>query len=224
MSVKMKNIANNILSSLFSIYYLEKNIRDKVQESLLNNSIKKNIFNYYLINNSFLTTFKKIFQYDEIFNYILFRQINGKKDNIIKNELLKEKKNPYDYLLLTDRNKIYLLFKDNNFLSPIFKLNDNIAYFEDYGIIDENIYNLIIAFSKCFNEKITDGGVQKSQAIIDGGKIIIKYSDVLCLLIANLNNEDLYNIERIYNFSSKKEIDEIFKKIKDSTIKEDLCL
>ena len=110
------NSTEEIISSILLIINLEKTFRNLAPQA--KNSVSIHYFNnYYLINKDFIKKYKKIFLFDKIYNDYLFNE-NLKNKNEMKSKIIYKYKDSFISILMSENNKIALLFNGHTFLLP----------------------------------------------------------------------------------------------------------
>ena len=172
------------------LYFFERNIKNKIKRDI------KDIYNfkkYYLINNNWMKEYKEFFMYDFIKKRLdneykdsdnSYKKIKNSLDNVVRDKigqirLYNETKLPHfirnaNNLECKNENYLIYIFKDNNQQETLEReQKENIYTPDDFCIIDEYIYNLLIQEEFFYNlDKI--GNKISFDVLLGNNQIIIK--------------------------------------------------
>ena len=222
---KDNDLIEKMKNTLLSIYLFEKKLNNNLEKSNDKNSDKKNLYFYkdcYLINSKFLSKFKILFLYEFIFQQINSQSnyIPGIEKNIIDN-FFQLKYDCYSSLL-NDKNNISNIceiFDKNEKLNQkeIKIKNNEFSFYEEFSIINEEIYLLLNEFAKINNKKIE---ANKIFIIINNGKIIFKHSNskLKYILAYQKNENNSFETEMIFHFKGDNFLDDYFLKLNEQRL------
>ena len=216
----------NEIKLLISIYYYNENLfmklleskKDKNDKDSKSNNIKTKC---YLIEKEYIDILKKIFTYEKLVNCIKNKnitlyEINKEEKNVVKtiyNELIQD-----DTFLnnIEKKDKIIFIYKSSPLLTKLSLPHDNnnndIYYLDNFYLINENTYKLLLNVSYYNNNNKNNINIENKKFIINNGKIILEYeyqssvnnSKIYNILIGSLNKELLFFPEIILNFNDNE--------------------
>ena len=218
---KDNDLIDKIKNLLLLIYLFEKKLYEKLGKS----NDKKKLYFYkdcYLINSNFLSDFKKLFLYD-----FINQQINSQQNYIPGIE-----KSFIDKFFQIKYDCYSSLLNDNNNISNIFEIFDNFgklnqkeikiksnefSFYEEFNIINEEIYLLLNEFAKINNKKIE---AHKIFLIVNNGKIIFKHSNskLKYILTYQKNENNSFDAEMIFHFLGDNFLDDYFLKLNEQRL------
>jgi len=222
---KDNEVIDKVKNILLSIYLFEKKLNDKLKKSNDKMSDKKNLYFFkecYLINSKFLLEFKKLFLYEFIIQQINSQQkyIPGIEKSIIDN-FFQLKYDCYSSIL-NDENNISYYFEIFDKLGKLnqkqIKIkNNDFSFYEDFNIINEEIYLFLNEFARINNKKIE---AHKIFIIINNGKIIFMHSNskLKYIMVHQKKENNSFEAEMIFHFFADNFLDDYFLKLNKQRI------
>ena len=203
----------NSIRVFISLYKFKK----ELSETMQNNNIiyKQKLF---LINKKWFLNYKKYYLFpkiDELIKSNNFRSLEPKEEKIIFCNIFNEFFSKYK------KKNLFLFYNKKGEFPKLVKLknNPNICYISDFEIINEEVYRNLKKHMGDFNisNKLNENNFE---FCFYNGKIIIKYILYkICfnLVIGHLDRNNDYIPEILVNYKYIEDLEEEFKKLKDST-------
>ena len=209
------------INILINIYIFNKILKGKSKENSQSENVNRK--KCYLLNKAWVDTYKKIFLYDKLCNYLKDKNTSIKElinNKSIINDVYNYSKNDFDNFD-NIKNETQNLIKMQ--LSPNIKKlqietkeNKDIYYPDEFYIITENIYKKIKENIYKENNEIKLEGEEYNYQKSDV-KILLKninlssYIKTYIILIVILNDENLFVLESILTFEEKDDRDAVFE-------------